>query len=242
VPIVVRRLNLDATWHLDVDGVGVLFDPWLVGSEVDVGPWFHEAWHTGPVVAPDAIPASSLVVVSQSWTDHDHPPTRAALARLPTAGVPGVRNAIPIPLWGESPLQHQGLKIWRLSKPWWRPPAYHAVVVITPDHRAVVHAPHGLPAPEARKLRAELEAMGASVALLAISRVAYLLPPWLGGAVNPGAQAAHAAVEALRPAFVLPVHDEDKREVGLVARSARRIAAGPVDGDLPTDALGPWTL
>lgn len=242
MPLVVRRLNLDATWHLDADGVGLLFDPWLVGSEVDVGPWFHEAWHTGPVVAPTAIPDTHLVVVSQTWTDHDHPPTRAALAHLPTAGVPGVSHASPIPLWGQPPADHAGLRLWRLSKPWWRPPAYHAVVVLTPEGRCVIHAPHGLPAAEARALKADLDTMRATVALLAISRVAYLLPPWLGGAVNPGPDAADAAIAALRPHAVLPIHDEDKREVGWVARSARRIDRGPVAGHLPADALGPWTL
>lgn len=242
MPLVVRRLNLDATWHLDVDGVGVLFDPWLVGSEVDGAPWFHEAWHTGPVVAPESIPATSLVVVSQSWTDHDHPATRAALAQLPAAGVPGVANASPIPRWGQPPALHAGLRLWRLSKPWWRPPAYHAVVVFTPDNRAVVHAPHGLPAAEARALRADLDKMGASPALLAISRAAYLLPVWLGGAVNPGPDAADAAVAALRPETILPIHDEDKREVGLVARVGRRTTAPPGLGHLPVDALGPWTV
>lgn len=225
--ITLRRLNLDATWWVSLGEVGVIFDPWLVGPEVDVAPWFHVAWHTGPVVPPAEAPPHGVIVVSQVYADHDHTPTLAALpgeavvAAVPEA-VASVRAARPgsevraVPPWGAAPLRVGALRLWRLTRPWWRPPRYHAVIVADEDGRAVVHAPHGLPASEAARV-----AGGVDVRVLATTRQRYQLPWWLGGLVNPGPEVADAAARALGSPRVLVIHDEAKREAGLVARLAR---------------------
>jgi hypothetical protein len=236
----VRRHNADACWSFEEGGDAVIFDPWLVGSEVDLAPWFHEAWHTGPVEPPDALPAG-LVVLSQPYSDHDHLATRAALGDRPVVGVPGVR-APTLPTLDAPPYTHRSLRLWRVSKPWWRPPAYHAIVVAWPSGRAVVHAPHGLSEPDARALRDHLDARELTLEVFAVSLRGYLLPWWLGGAVNPGPAWADRAIRALSPRHTLQVHDEDKREVGLVARRARREEPVTIAADWPTDAWGPWTL
>ena len=69
------RLNGDATWWCELGGVRVVFDPWLVGSEVDYARWFNEAWHTDPVVPPAEAGDIGLIVVSQHYADHLHPAT-----------------------------------------------------------------------------------------------------------------------------------------------------------------------
>jgi hypothetical protein len=236
----VRRHNADACWSLKDGGEAVIFDPWLVGSEIDLAPCFHEAWHTGPVDAPGALP-DGLVVLSQPYSDHDHPATRAALGERAVVGVPGVR-APTLPTLDAAPHQHGSVRLWRVSKPWWSPPAYHAIVVAWPSGRAVVHAPHGLSEPHARAIRGHLDAHGLTLEVFAVSLRGYHLPWWLGGAVNPGPAWAERAIKLLAPRHTLQVHDEDKREVGLVARLARRVEPTTLRATWPTDAWGPWAI
>lgn len=213
---VLRRHNLDATWQIDLPGGRVVFDPWLTGSEIDGWAGFHESWHTGPVRDPGSIDAD-IVVLSQPYADHLHPETLAALPPGSVrVGLPGLAGALPVPLWGAEALRVGALRFWRLSPPWWRLPAYHAVIVATDDDEAVVHAPHGI-APDPRV------ADVLRVRLLATSRTRYRIPWFLGGAVNPGADAAEAARHALRAEVGLVIHDEDKRETGFVARVAHRV-------------------
>lgn len=221
------RLNGDATWWVGLGG-GVLFDPWLTGAEVDGFPAFHAAWHTSPCVAPEAVPAHALCVVSNPYADHLHPETLVRLSGgAPVAAHPaavrGVQRALPgrtvhaIPPWGAAPATVGDLRVWRVSPPWWRVPPYHAVVVADGQGTAVVHAPHGLDAGVARSIGRTLD-----VAVFACTRVPYLLPPLLGGRANPGPAAADAACDALRARAAFAIHDEAKREVGLIAWLARR--------------------
>lgn len=221
------RLNGDATWWCELGGARLVFDPWLVGSEIDYARWFNEAWHTDPVVAPHDAGRIDLVIVSQSYADHCHPATLSQLD-APVAAVPGcgIEGASAIPPWGTEPLRVGALRIWRLSRPWFRPPAYHAIVVADDADRAVLHAPHGLPAAVATQLE------GLDFEVVAVTRARYQLPFFLGGAVNPGDDAARALVEALRPRRALAIHDEAKRAEGLVSKLAR-VDRGPFEAGPP---------
>jgi hypothetical protein len=221
----VLRLNDDATWALTLAGTTLVFDPWLVGSEVDFGAWFNQAWHTGPVVPPEAVPPHDAVVLSQPYADHFHPETLAALPTRPVWRVPGGgmarglaalgRASTAIPAWGSPPAEIGALRLWRLDRPWSRPPKYYAVVVAGPDDRAVLHAPHGLGVDQ-------LPA-GLDVVLVATTRVRFELP---GLHINPGHDAAEALLEAA-DARGLAIHDEDKRAVGLVNRLSTVTPAPP---------------
>ena len=227
----IGRYNGDASWWCEFEDTRILFDPWLVGSEIDVAPWFNEAWHVQPCVRVERARAK-IVVVSQHYADHCHPATLAMLPGNPLfMGVPqslaAIRGARPgarvrcLPAWGEAPINLGPLKFWRLSRPWWRPPAYHAVVVAHADGHAIIHAPHGLSAQDAHNLGQSL-----SVRVLAISRMHYRLPVLLGGSVNPGNEAACEAVTAMDAQSALAIHDEPKRQQGLVAKLAR-VDRGP---------------
>ena len=229
------RLNTDATWHLCFGGVAVLFDPWLIGDEVDYAGWFNTARHVGPVIAPPEAPAFDAIVISQHYADHLHPETLRALPPAPVFAVPQAVAALrrfcadvrPIPAWGEPAATLGDLRLWRLSRPWHRPPAYHAIVLADGAGDAVLHAPHGLPASEAAAVAARHR-----VRLLALTRRAFVLPWWLGGAVGPGPDAADAAVAACRPDVAFPLHDEPKAATGLVSRLARVTE--------PPPAAAPW--
>lgn len=226
-PLPVVRLNGDASWWFRLGSTGVVVDPWLVGSEVDIGPWFNEQWHTEPLVTPADVPAHDVILVSQPYSDHCHTETLQQLAgradvvvvpnaRRKTARAVGDRPVHVIPPWGTRALELRGLRFWRITPPWWRVPAYHAVVIADDTGRAVVHAPHGMDVAMALQVRAELD-----VAVLAITRTWYALPWWLGGVAQPGAAAAEAVVGALRPSLALSVHDEKKRGRGFVRRVER---------------------
>lgn len=219
----IGRLNADATWWLDTGSGRLMFDPWLVGEEVDGWRWFHSAAHAAPVVPPAEVPDVDVVVVSQRYADHLH---AATLARLPPGPVLAVPDAIagvraagrtdvrPIAVWPQV-TEVAGLRVGRLTRPWSRPPRYHAIVVVDAWGRVAVHAPHGLSAAKAASL-----ATGAPVELLAITRQLFRLPFFLGGRVNPGPEAADRAVAACRARHLLAVHDGAKHERGLVARIA----------------------
>ncbi len=219
------RLNEDATWWLDLGDTRVVFDPWLVGEEVDGWAWFHVATHRGPVVPPAAVPLVDAIVVSQGYADHLHPETLARMdPSLPVWAVPeavaSVRSARggevgEIPLWPHKAVVGEA-RISRLTRAWHRPPRYHAIVVSDAHGRAAVHAPHGLAADDARTVAADHD-----VLLLAITRQHFRLPFWLGGSVNPGPEAADAAAVASGARHRLAIHDEVKDERGLVARLAR---------------------
>lgn len=231
----VGRYNGDATWWCQLSGTQVVFDPWLSGSEVDVAPWFNEAWHVAPVIPPERV-AADVVVVSQHYADHCHPATLRVLPGQPEfvvvpQALKTVRRCRPgdavhvLPPYPDSPLMVAGLRLWRLSRPWFRPPRYHVVVLADPDGRAAVHAPHGLSAREASLLASDLD-----ITLMAISRDLFKLPFWLGGRVNPGNDAACQALAATGAAKGMAIHDEDKRAQGLVSRLAT-VDRGPWPDD-----------
>lgn len=240
------RLNGDSAWRFELAGTCVVVDPWLTGPEVDIAPWFNTQWLTRPTVTAEDVPAHDVVLVSQPYGDHCHPDTLRSLPGTPpVVVVPSARAAIQaalpgrpvhvLPRWGQSALELAGLSWWRLSPPWWRVPPYHAVVVADSHGRAVVHAPHGLPLPDAERLVGHVD-----VAVLAITRTWYALPWWLGGAAQPGAEAAQVVVDLLAPDVALPIHEDPKRGTGLVRRLERSVAAPsevagpPWRGDVPT--------
>lgn len=89
----------------------------------------------------------------------------------------------------------------------------------------MLHAPHGLPATVAEALVESL-----AFEAVAVTRARYQLPFFLGGAVNPGNDAATALVRALRPERAFAIHDEAKRAEGVVPRLAQ-VDRGPFGDD-----------
>lgn len=237
VSLPLGRLNGDASWWFELAGERVVVDPWLVGSEVDLAPWFNEQWHRDPVVPPQAVPAHQAVVISQPFSDHCHAATLQALPgdadllvapnarRKVERAVPGRRVHV-LPAWDQPPLRLRGLRCWRVTPPWWRVPGYHAVVVADDAGRAVLHAPHGMSVAAAAAVAARVD-----VEVLAITRTWFALPWWLGGVAQPGEQAAQEVVRVVAPQVALAVHDERKEGRGFVRRVERiRWPAGEETG------------
>jgi L-ascorbate metabolism protein UlaG (beta-lactamase superfamily) len=90
-PLTAAPLPFSATyfgangWLLQIAGLRVLVDPWLVGSLVfPPGPWLFQ----GELAAPWPIPEQlDLLLLTQGLPDHCHPPTLERLDRgLPVVG------------------------------------------------------------------------------------------------------------------------------------------------------------
>ncbi|WP_035985694.1 MBL fold metallo-hydrolase [Leptolyngbya sp. KIOST-1] len=75
------------SWLLTLGGQRILVDPWLVGDLVfGQQPWLFRGEHPQPRPLPDAI---DLILLSQGFEDHSHPPTLEALDRaIPVVGSP----------------------------------------------------------------------------------------------------------------------------------------------------------
>lgn len=79
------------SWLLNVDGLQILIDPWLVDAIVFYGsPWMFEAKHvTPPCYTPETLPLIDLILITQSLDDHCHQPTLARLSKqIPVVAAP----------------------------------------------------------------------------------------------------------------------------------------------------------
>jgi L-ascorbate metabolism protein UlaG (beta-lactamase superfamily) len=81
------------TWLIELAGLRILLDPWLVGPLVFGNmPWFFKA--VRPMEGP--IPTQiDLILLSQGLPDHAHPPTLQALDRaIPVVGSPTAATVV----------------------------------------------------------------------------------------------------------------------------------------------------
>jgi L-ascorbate metabolism protein UlaG (beta-lactamase superfamily) len=75
------------SWLIEMAGVRVLLDPWLVGNLMFGNtPWFFKATHRQPFAIPDNL---SFILLSQGLPDHAHVETLKQFDRaLPVVGSP----------------------------------------------------------------------------------------------------------------------------------------------------------
>jgi L-ascorbate metabolism protein UlaG (beta-lactamase superfamily) len=225
--LTIRRLNMDTTWALTWADRTMLIDPWLIGSEVDGFSWFNEQWHTTTPVPVDDIGAYQSIVVSQSYSDHCHKETLAALRAVPMIVTPSTVKRIRKEMPGreirvlpelctgqwleEGPLQLAYLDPGRIIDP-----IYNGIVVRHGGEIAV-YFPHGFTLTPAQL--DILKQYDTQVLITSFSR--FKLPAFLGGAVNPGMENAMKLVESLDPKKVVHTHDENKHARGLVKKIAK---------------------
>ena len=225
--MIFSRLNMDSSWHVEMDSVPFVLDPWLMGSEVDGFKWLNEQWHVVDPVAPADVPEYAFEVITQSYEDHCHLDTlkmldskkpilatKKAYKRL-KANFP-YRELHLIPHNG-TPFLFNGLEFMAFRPKKLVDPIYFALAVTAPNGATLFYAPHGF-----TLSKSQLGWLGEKqVDVLITTFTDFKLPSVLGGHVNPGIENAMLLHEQLHPRYVINSHDEPKKMQGLVARSAK---------------------
>jgi len=226
--LVIRRLNMDNTWWMEVDGLRILVDPWLVGAEVDYFPWFNKQWHRTKPLDWREVPAYDLVIITQKYPDHYHPETLRLLQPkrlvVPPSIARKVKDLLPeadVITLGESNPTHveNGVTIRWLHTSRKIDPIYEAVLVKGPADSVLI-APHGQP---------DHPGLPDKISLLISPFNHYRLPFFLGGTVAPGLDGLRRLTARVNPDHIVATHDEDKFATGLVSRLARVTRVGRND-------------
>lgn len=219
----IQRLNMDNTWFLEFDGLKLLIDPWLEGTEIDFFPWFNTQWHrTKPMDYTD-LPAFDAVLITQKYPDHYHKQTllkiKPALVIVPKSIEQSIRKLLPASkvfvLDKKQPIfEKNGVKISFYPTSRKIDPIYDAFL-ISDSQESVFVASHGYFMSEAAAT------LSAPVKLLICPFNEFQLPFYLGGTISPGLKGILHLNERLNPACIVATHDEDKHAKGIVIKTAK---------------------
>ncbi|MCB9681232.1 MAG: MBL fold metallo-hydrolase [Alphaproteobacteria bacterium] len=258
--IELHRLNEDSSWVMTVDGTRLLVDPWLDGPAVIGVPSLHIAHHTGPTVAPSALPEVDALLISHPFPDHLHRDTLAQLPRdlpayaprvattqvrwvggltrvtaLPDVTAQAARGARP------APIRIGRAEVWYLRAASLFDPTHNGVVIRGADSGAtVLYAPHGL-MPGAT-VRAVEQLTQGRLDVVMTSFTFLDLPFYLGGIANLGREAALGLTARLRPRFLVSTHDGAKTEGGFIATVSKATRCDDVPAALASRGLTPQAV
>ena len=229
--IEIRRLNMDSSWQINWQGLSMIIDPWLIGSEIDGFSWLNEQWHVTEPVSCEDISPRDLIIISQPYTDHCHAATLEALrpfgammavkpAKKRIERETGDKNIIEIPDAADGWATHGDVQVAKMSPDKWIDPIYHALIIKS-GNEAIFYAPHGF----ALNQR-QLQIIKPLRIKLLITTFAYFrIPAIMGGLVNPGVDAAKRLASQLNAEKMINTHDEQKKGIGLVTMLARALYA-----------------
>lgn len=227
--ISLQRLNQDTSWKIKLNGVQILLDPWLTGSEIDGFSWFNEQWHATAPLAIEELGAIDHIVVSQPFSDHCHEETITLLSPvIPIAAVPAARNRLEksfgqsrvfqtIPEYKNGFLSLGELRFAQFRTASILDQVHNALLVLSPNGDNIFYAPHGF-VPNAKQI-AVLKQYPIHVLITTVSE--YHLPFFLGGTVNLGMGVLQKLAQILNPRHIISTHDEQKHAKGLVPKIAR---------------------
>jgi hypothetical protein len=222
--LAVRRLNMDNTWMIEVDGVRLLIDPWLIGDEVDYFSWFNTQSHKTPPLPIAEIGLFDWTIITQHYPDHFHkdtlemihpsnvfcpPSTKSYFTKNFTSSTIESSNELKMMINQKSFCFKRFQSKIKLS-------AAFDIVYIESENHTIVLAPHGCDS----TVIEQIQGLG-NIDLLVTTFSLYLLPSMLGGTINPGLAGLKQTMESLNPKTVLMTHDEDKKASGLVPMLAK---------------------
>jgi L-ascorbate metabolism protein UlaG (beta-lactamase superfamily) len=221
--MLIQRLNMDNSWFIEINGLKLIVDPWLEGTEVDFFPWFNTQWHrTKPLDYAD-LPAYDAVLITQKYPDHYHKSTlkklNPSLLIVPSSIEKSVRRLLPdskiVALGRKSDIfEMNGVKISFLASSRLIDPIYDAFL-IEDDKEAVFLATHGF------FINNQNKTSDKKVKMLICPFNEFQLPFYLGGTISPGVKGLLHLCEKLNPQYIVATHDEDKYAKGLVIKTAR---------------------
>ena len=215
-----RRLNMDNSWEIHWGKERILLDPWLIGPEIDGFKQFNMQWLSQPAVALDQIAEPNRIVISQPYSDHCHELT---LHEMPSSvNIEGVDRAIKrLTKQGFSGVGAIGdfdesLKV-NVMRPYKAKPPLYEALVISLNNDYIFYAPHGFGLHPSQME----EFRGKTCRLLITTFTDFRLPFFLGGVINPGADAALRLAQQLGAEYVTNTHDDAKPGKGLVLKLAK---------------------
>ena len=218
--MILKRLNMDTTWLLQLGKFRLLVDPWLKGVEVDYAPWFNKQWHRTAPTRVTEVEEFDAVLVTQKYADHCHIPTLRDLSPPHILAPKSLRRKLE--RWmpqasvryfdaNRDALVLGTMEIQRLPNHHRFGPTYDSYL-ISSDAESILIANHGLTINN--EILDIFDNKRPNVLLSPFNL--YRLPRLVGGLVSPGLPALKELVEALRPRFVIATHDEDKHARGLI--------------------------
>jgi len=228
----IQRLNMDNSWFIQLNGLSLLVDPWLEGTEVDYFGWFNTQWHRTPPLSYQQIPIYDLVLITQIYPDHFHQKTLLKLSPqmviAPLNLQKQLQKLLPqaqiIPLSSKQPFAEIGkTQISLLSRAKGIGPEFNAYQ-LSDGVETVIIAPHGYNGPSKGS---------GPVKLLITPFNRYRLPFFLGGTLAPGIDGLQKLTQTFNPSHIVCTHDEDKHATGLVSKLAKikRISKAELNTD-----------
>ncbi len=238
--MIIQRLNMDNSWHIQFAGKSIIVDPWLKGVEVDFFPWFNTQWHKTKPLAVSEVPDYDLVLITQKYPDHFHVDTLIELAPkcllVPDSIAQKVKQILPqAAVWTFDEADQAGLgpnlRLHHLPSRRRIDPIYDALVLEDGD-QSILLATHGYSPSE----RWTIKFKNLPPVKLAFTPFNfYKLPFFLGGVVSPGMPAVKELIRQIRPKHIVATHDEDKHAKGLVHRLAK-VTFSPDEAQLLEDS------
>jgi beta-lactamase family protein len=245
-------LNGDTSWLIELDGLRLLLDPWLLGPATVGHPAVHRAYLGTPALRPEEVPPVDALVITHPFPDHCNRTTLHTLPRdlpafTPTVAWPFVKalgRFRRVTALGNCTRRERAVAVGDVSLAWCRAAALfdttHNALVLrgARSGTTVVYSPHGLlpsgPTVDAveRQSRGRVDALLCTFSLVD-------LPAHLGGIANLGPEATAAVAARLRPRYVLSTHDGDKPDTGLIARATRVTRCRDIAGVMAARAGGP---
>jgi L-ascorbate metabolism protein UlaG (beta-lactamase superfamily) len=239
--MIIQRLNMDNSWHIQFSGKSFLIDPWLKGVEIDFFSWFNKQWHRTPPLNINDVPAYDVVIITQKYPDHFHPETLIELNPkkliVPKSIGKKVRQLLPDAevLFLDSTENRKigtDIKLHYLASKRKIDPIYDAIV-LEDGNDSILIATHGYTESQSWTKKI-LSLPPIKLALTPFNL--YKLPFFLGGTVSPGLDAVKDLVNKINPKHILATHDEDKHARGIVNRLAK-ITFSPSSEVLAKDNL-----
>jgi L-ascorbate metabolism protein UlaG (beta-lactamase superfamily) len=221
--MLIQRLNMDNSWLIGLDGLTILVDPWLEGTEIDFFPWFNTQWHRTKPLDYSDLPKFDAVLITQKYPDHYHKVTlkklNPSLVIVPSSIEKNIKKLLPeaeiISLGKKSDFfQRNGVKINFFASSRLIDPIYDALL-ISDEKESLFLATHGYFFQQTEKISK------LPIKILICPFNEFQLPFFLGGTISPGLKGILHLSEKLNPEFIVATHDEDKHAKGLVIKTAK---------------------
>jgi len=218
-----QRINMDSTWLIVLDGIKILVDPWLIGTETDGFKWLNRQWHVESVLAIDQLPQFDVILITQPYDDHCHIKTLREIYRgkpiladkrsygkikknLPDAALHMINEK------KRETYNYKGIEIFLSPTDM----LYNGCLIKSNDKR-ILYLPHGIEIKEKF-----LEHFPSPVDVVLTSASTYTLPFWLGGKVAKGIENVKQIQARFNPKKIFTTHDEPKEGIGLVGKMAKK--------------------